>query len=81
MIIEEIQKLIDISSICEMQCPEWLVNVVVVKKKNGKWCGCIYFIDLSKVWPKDSFPLLYINMLVDATARHKLLKFMDALLG
>ena len=39
------------------------------------------FIDLNKTCPKDSFPLPRIDQLVDSTARHKLLTFMDALSG
>ena len=64
-----------------MQYPEWLANVVVVQKKNRKWCVCIDFTDLNKVCPKDSFPLPYIYMLVDATAGHEMLSFMDAFSG
>ena len=36
------------------------------------------FINLNKACPKDSFPLLRINQLVDFTIGHKLLTFMDA---
>ena len=36
------------------------------------------FTDLNKACPKDSFPLLRINQLVDFTIGHKLLTFMDA---
>ena len=39
------------------------------------------FMDLNKACPKDSFPLPRINQLVDSTAGHKLLTFMDAFLG
>ena len=39
---------------------------------------CIDFIDLNKACPRDSFPLPHINMLVDATASHELLSFIDA---
>ena len=42
---------------------------------------CIDFTDLNKAWPKDSFPLPHIDMLVDATSGHKLLSFMDAFSG
>ena len=41
---------------------------------------CVDFIDLNKVCLKDSFPLLRIDQLVDLTAGHKLLSFMDAFL-
>ena len=39
---------------------------------------CVDFTDLNQVCPKDSFPLPRIDQLVDSTARHKLLTFMDA---
>ena len=42
---------------------------------------CIDFTDLNKACPKDSFPLPRIDQLVDSTARHKLLTFMDAFSG
>ncbi|KAL5736109.1 hypothetical protein ACOSQ2_030897 [Xanthoceras sorbifolium] len=70
VINEEIQKLIDIGSVREVNYPDWLANVVVVKKKNRKWRVCIDFTDLNKAYPKDSFPLPHIDMMVDATAGH-----------
>ena len=39
------------------------------------------FTDLNKACPKDSFPLPRIGQLMDSTAWHKLLKFMDAFSG
>ena len=81
VINEEIQKLIDVGSVREVDYPDWLANVVVVKKKNGKWRVCIDFTDLNKACPKDSFPLPHIDMMVDATAGHELLSFMDAFSG
>ena len=55
--------------------------MVVVKKKNGKWRVCIDFTDLNKSCPKDPFPLPHIDKLVDATAGHQLMSFMDAFSG
>ena len=34
--------------------------------------------DLNKACPKDSYPLPHIDQLVDSTAGHKLLSFMNA---
>ena len=65
----------------EVYYPEWLTNVVLVKKANGKWRVCVDFTDLNKACPKDSFPLPRIDQLVDSTAGHKLLTFMDACSG
>ena len=39
---------------------------------------CVDFTDLNKAYPKNSFPLPRIDQLVDSTAGHKLLTFMDA---
>ena len=41
----------------------------------------IDFTDLNKACPKDSFPLPHIDRLVEATAGHQLLSFMDAFSG
>ena len=65
----------------EVQYPEWLANVVVVKKKNGKWRACIDFKDLNKSCRTDPFPLPHIDKLVDVTAGHQLMSFMDTFSG
>ena len=36
------------------------------------------FTNLNKTFPKDNYPLPRIDQLVDSTAGHKLLSFMDA---
>nr|XP_023885253.1 uncharacterized protein LOC111997403 [Quercus suber] len=77
-VIDEVNKLLTINFIREVYYPEWLANVVMVKKANGKWRMCIDFMDLNQACPKDSFPLPRIDQLVDSTAGHKLLTFMDA---
>ena len=42
---------------------------------------CVDFTDLNKACPKDSYPLPRIDQLVDSTAGHKLLSFMDTFSG
>ena len=42
---------------------------------------CVKFTDLNNACPKDSFPFPKIDQLVDSTAGHELLTFMDAFLG
>ena len=78
---EEVGKLLHAGAIREVEYSEWLANVVLVKKANGKWRLCIDFIDINKVCPKDSFPLPRIDLIVDATAGHELLSFIDAFSG
>ena len=78
---EEVGKLLQARAIREVEYPEWLANVVLVKKENGKWRLCIDFTDVNRACPKDSFPLPRIGLIVDATAGHELLSFMDAFSG
>ena len=78
---EEVGKLLRAGAIREVEYPEWLANVVLVKKANGKWRLCIDFTNINRACPKDSFPLPRINLIVDATAGHELLSFMDAFSG
>ena len=61
----------------EVYYPDWLENVMMVKKANGKWRMCIDFTDLNKACLKDSYLLPRVDVLVDSTARHQLLSFMD----
>ena len=60
---------------------DWLANIVLVKKVNGKLRMCVDFTDLNKACPKDSFPLPRIDQLVNSTVGHKLLTFMDTFSG
>ena len=78
---EEVGKLLQARVIREVKYPEWLTNVVFVKKANGKWPLCIDFTDINRACPKDSFPLPRIDLIVNATAGHELLRFMDAFSG
>ena len=78
---DEVTKLKQARAIKEVFYLEWLANTVVVKKKNGKWQVCIDFTDLNKAYPKDPFPLLWIDQLVEATISHPRMSFLDAFQG
>ena len=78
---EEVNKLLQDKAIREVEHPDWLANVVLVTKTNGKWRLYIDFTDVNRAYPKDSFPLPRIDLIVDATVGHELLSFMDAFSG
>ncbi|KAI5351639.1 hypothetical protein L3X38_004530 [Prunus dulcis] len=77
----EVEKLQTIGFIREATYPVWLANSVMVRKSTGGWRMFQGYTDLNKACPKDSFPLPRIDQLVDATAGHELLSFMDAYSG
>ena len=79
--MDEVNKLLDANFIRKVYYPEWLANVVMVKKANRKWKMCVDFTNLNSACSKDSFPLLKIDQLVDSAIGHKLLTFMDGFSG
>nr|XP_023910509.1 uncharacterized protein LOC112022164 [Quercus suber] len=80
-VTDEVNKLLAAGFIREVYYPDWLANIVLVKKANGKWRMCVDFTALNKACLKDNFPLPRIDQLVDSTAGHKLLTFIDAFSG
>ncbi|RVW68785.1 hypothetical protein CK203_060967 [Vitis vinifera] len=78
---EEIQKQLSVGFISMVEYLEWLANVVPVPKKDGNVRVCVDFRDLNKVSPKDDFPLSNIDLLVNSTAGHLMLSFMDGFSG
>ena len=44
---EEVGKLLQAGAIKKVEYPEWLANVVLVKKANGEWRLCIDFTDVN----------------------------------
>ena len=75
----EVTKLKQVEAIKEVFYPQWLANIVVVEKKTGKWRVCVDFT--GKACPKDPFPMLRIDQLVDATVSHPWMSFLDAFQG
>ena len=78
---KEVQKLRDVQFIREEQHPDWLANIVPVIKKNGRIRVCIDFRDLNKACPKDDFPLLIPEIMIDNTFGYERMSFMDGFSG
>jgi hypothetical protein len=73
----EFQRLLDANVIREVKYSEWLANVVLVPKKNGKMRMCIDFIDLNNECKKDPFPLPRIYTSVDKATGCQRLSLLD----
>ena len=57
---------------------EWLSNIALVLKKNGKLRVYINLEILTKEIPKDKYPIPVANMLIDSASRYEIVSFMDA---
>jgi hypothetical protein len=75
------QRLLDAGFIREVTYPEWLANVVMVHKKSGKWRMCTDFTDLNKYCPKDDFPLVKIDQIVNSTASCEIMALLGCFSG
>ena len=74
---EKILKQLSVGFVSVVEYPEWLANVAPVPKKDDKVRVCVDFRDLNKASTKDDFPPPHIDLLVDSTASHSMLSFMD----
>jgi hypothetical protein len=73
----EVQRLLDVGFIREVTYSQWLANVVMVRKRNGKWRMCKDFTNLNKCFPKDDFPLTRINKMVNFIAGCDMMVLLD----
>jgi hypothetical protein len=73
----EVQRLLDTGFIREVAYSQWLANVVMVKKKNGKWQMCTNFTDVNKCCPKDDFPLVRIDKIANSTVSWEMMTQLD----
>ena len=74
---EEVKKQFDAGFLAVARYREWVANIVLIPKKDGKVRMCVDYRDLNRASPKDTFPLSHIDILVDNTANFALFSFMD----
>ena len=77
----EVHKLTTCGFIREEQYPNWVANIVLVLKKNGKFWICIDYRDLNTACPKDEFSLPITDVMIDNTCGFKRITFMDGFSG
>jgi hypothetical protein len=75
---QEIKKLLDTDFIRQVHHLSWLANPVVIPKAGEKLQMCIDYTSLNKTCPKDPFPLMRIDQIMDSTSGCDLLCFLDA---
>ncbi|GAA0186917.1 hypothetical protein LIER_34205 [Lithospermum erythrorhizon] len=77
----EVEALLKDQPIRELQFPEWIANVVLVKKPNNKWRMCTDFTSLNNACPKDFYLLPCLGRLVDGSTGRDVFDFIDTSRG
>jgi hypothetical protein len=77
----EVEKLLNAGFIYLVPLTEWVSNPVPVDKKKGTICVCMYFRDLNKAFPKDNFPMPFIDHILDECVGSEIFYFMDGFSG
>ena len=75
---EEVMKLLKVGFIEVVPYLEWVANIVPTMKKDGRVRVCVDYRDLNKASPKDDFPLLHIDVLVNNITGFETFSFMDS---
>jgi hypothetical protein len=66
-----VERLLDAGFIRPCRDVEWVSNIVPIEKKNtGKIQVCIDFRNLNKAAPKDEYPMLIADMLINNASGH-----------
>ena len=78
---EKVKKQFNAGFLVVARYPKWVANIVPVPKKDGKVRMCMDYRDLNRASPKDNFPLLHTDVLVDNTTNFALFSFMDGFSG
>jgi hypothetical protein len=78
---KEVEKVLEVEFIRPCKYAKWISSVVPVQKKDGRWRVCVDFRDLNRATPKDEYPMPVAETLINATAGHKILSFLDGNAG
>jgi hypothetical protein len=78
---KEVEKMIEAGFIRPCRYAEWISSAVPMQKKDGRWRVCVDFRDLNRATPKDEYPMLVAETMINTAAGHKILSFMDGNTG
>jgi hypothetical protein len=75
---EEIHQLLEANFIRPCRYVDWVSNIVLVEKKNSaKLRVCIDFRNLNRANPKDQYPMLVANILINNASGIRVNSFLD----
>jgi hypothetical protein len=73
----KIDKLRVVGFIYPIAYTSWVSNPIPVNKNQGTIYVCMDFRDLNHTYPKENFPMPFIDQIIDDYTGHKSLSFMD----
>jgi hypothetical protein len=57
---------------------DWVSNIIPVEKKNTEKIQiCVDFRNLNQATPKDEYPMLIADLLIDSASGNKVISFLD----
>ena len=62
---EKLQKKLNMNFIYPISDSQWVLTLVIIPNKNGKWRVCIDYRGLNKITIKNKFPVPFINEILD----------------
>jgi hypothetical protein len=61
---------------------EWVSNIVPIEKMGtGKIRVCVDFKNLNRATPKDEYPMLVAETLINSASGHRMISFLDGNAG
>lgn len=78
---EEVKNLLDMSCIYLVEKHEWFSLIMIAKKKNGKLWICIEFKNINSVMEKDSFPIIFIEEVLESVIGREIYSITNGFLG
>jgi hypothetical protein len=79
---EEVDWLLQAGFIQPCRYADWVFNIVPVEKKNTRKIQiCVDFRNLNQATPKDEYPMLIANLLIDSTSGNKVINFLGGNVG
>ncbi|GKC04051.1 reverse transcriptase domain-containing protein, partial [Tanacetum coccineum] len=80
-VAKEVEEWLKAGIIRPVQYPTWISNLVLVKKADGTWRMCIDFKNVNSTCPKDHYPILEIDLKIEAVMGFHFKCFLDAYKG
>lgn len=74
---EEVEELSKVGFIYPMPLTKWVSNIVLLMKKQGTICICVYYWDLNRAYPKENYLDTFIDQIIDNCSIGAIFSFMD----